>query len=1131
MLMAKCRESAKTKTEGMPSRVHPKVETAERGQANPLWHQLATQAQAKLTVGAPDDPYEREADAVADKVMRMPDSPSSNQKLSFSSGRGALKVQRKCAACEEEEKVQRKKSGSEADTLATIRPLVREVLNTPGDTIDSAARKFLEPRFGNDFSHVRVHTDTKAEESARAVNALAYTVGHDIIFAEGQYQPRSTAGTRLLAHELTHVMQQHAGPTSDVETGVLQRLPVDPDDEPTCADAPRHLGDTKPEVPCDAPTIKLTRINNTPQVQVFEFCLDSDVLRDASSASVAAFARRQAATATFVVHGFASIEGPEDYNQRLSCHRALRVARELMNAGVRSEQIREVSGVGKTEFFSLGDPKRKEENRAVLVLAEGGEIAPFKDPDRPAVEDVDKQIIVDKARERLIAGQYQLAADAYISFWTCGRTPTVSHAVDRLRILLPKDQKDEIETIAANGLEEDPTLGINTVRISNAALRADNPITCTMGRLVDMAFHHAVKGEAGLSPELAEPSTRALRHQAGLHLAALAGFPACTGQARPRIVRDRPAGIDAPLADDPLEKLTPPTCARTFQPTRLTPEEGAKERVRPRFSPVDMSITPNKGTLVTKRGQPSVSTTSQDVILAAATVALIGKPDVLEDYEIGFIQTIMDDLMIAEYVSGRLVVQRLPVPIRAAGTKEAAVEAPWMAPPKKQGPDGLDVVVAAGWKLQTEFANVIGFLSPARPLDLLDTWQRRTSVAVWLVARRVGAPLDRFSTIVIDGRTHDVTENFSLDFRRVPGDLLKGSKQQVGEPAPAGEFEDALFSGSFEAFQTSATPADMRVAQLGGPAVPDIDLTRQVTRILEPRALANDEGMTRTEYTELVQRILDTPEILDQKGQRAAPRLGFVFDDLTITIRFDKATGRMIPLHDLINRETGAVLRTKTDASVSVDSPAVGQVALNHLALALGLRLEKRDFLGEGRSVVLRPADIPANGELVIKLPALKKERQLFFDFPEVRQEMAEMWACSDLTLKDPGFIVGVEFARSYWVDRDGNLHHLPETDFFKSHSDGDALTTEMECGNFAGAALGSAHTHPEDSGDGPNPSVKDIKVAKSRRCGRQHFIISENFVVEYFPDGTQKTLGKREDLLPPGVKCEHPAIPEGEEE
>lgn len=89
---------------------------------------------------------------------------------------------------------------------------VHEVLRSPGQPLDPATRTFMEPRFGHDFSRVRVQIDCQAAEAARAVNARAYTVGNNIVFGVSQYAPRSKDGQRLLAHELTHVVQQ-AGST------------------------------------------------------------------------------------------------------------------------------------------------------------------------------------------------------------------------------------------------------------------------------------------------------------------------------------------------------------------------------------------------------------------------------------------------------------------------------------------------------------------------------------------------------------------------------------------------------------------------------------------------------------------------------------------------------------------------------------------------------------------------------------------------------------------------------------------------------------------------------------------------------------------------------------------------------
>lgn len=99
-----------------------------------------------------------------------------------------------------------------ATTEAPSPSLVREVMESPGQPLDSATRSAMEPRFGFDFSQVRVHTGEQAAETARAMKANAYTAGQHVVFDEGKYAPGSSGGNGLIAHELTHVVQQASGP-------------------------------------------------------------------------------------------------------------------------------------------------------------------------------------------------------------------------------------------------------------------------------------------------------------------------------------------------------------------------------------------------------------------------------------------------------------------------------------------------------------------------------------------------------------------------------------------------------------------------------------------------------------------------------------------------------------------------------------------------------------------------------------------------------------------------------------------------------------------------------------------------------------------------------------------------------
>ncbi len=98
--------------------------------------------------------------------------------------------------------------------LLNAPPIVHEVLHSPGHPLDTDTRAHMESRFGHDLSQVRVHTDEKAAKSARAVNAQAYTMGCNVVFGAGQYTPGTVASEQLLAHELTHVIQQRERPVS-----------------------------------------------------------------------------------------------------------------------------------------------------------------------------------------------------------------------------------------------------------------------------------------------------------------------------------------------------------------------------------------------------------------------------------------------------------------------------------------------------------------------------------------------------------------------------------------------------------------------------------------------------------------------------------------------------------------------------------------------------------------------------------------------------------------------------------------------------------------------------------------------------------------------------------------------------
>ena len=169
--------------------------------------------QAKLQVGSANDPLEQEADQLAEKVLRMP-SPASSGTVSTRKSAirkaGKRSVQRKCTNCQDEEKgtIQLKPLSSNHQLKNIEKPsLIRSAVRH-GQSLSTTEKNFFEPRFGYDFNEVRLHTHSDAARSADKLQARAYTLGNNIVFNRNEYNPGSPQTQSLLAHELTHVIQQ-----------------------------------------------------------------------------------------------------------------------------------------------------------------------------------------------------------------------------------------------------------------------------------------------------------------------------------------------------------------------------------------------------------------------------------------------------------------------------------------------------------------------------------------------------------------------------------------------------------------------------------------------------------------------------------------------------------------------------------------------------------------------------------------------------------------------------------------------------------------------------------------------------------------------------------------------------------
>jgi len=177
--------------------------------------QLGGALQAKLRVGRPDTPLEREADRMADTVMRL---PASGLRPPVGKGKqetpAAILLGRHWS------------SGGNGSGDAPA--VLHEVLRSPGRPMDSRTTAFMESRFGHDFGAVRIHSDGTAAESAQVLGARAFTVGQDIVFGADQYAPGTESGRRLLAHELSHTIQQRSIPVGQVPTVMRRIIPGPP---------------------------------------------------------------------------------------------------------------------------------------------------------------------------------------------------------------------------------------------------------------------------------------------------------------------------------------------------------------------------------------------------------------------------------------------------------------------------------------------------------------------------------------------------------------------------------------------------------------------------------------------------------------------------------------------------------------------------------------------------------------------------------------------------------------------------------------------------------------------------------------------------------------------------------------
>ncbi|HMG71999.1 MAG TPA: DUF4157 domain-containing protein [Pyrinomonadaceae bacterium] len=308
--------------------------------------------QPKLAISKPGDESERAADSVSEQVMRMPDQ---QLQPDCDSGGGCSKCQVEESGVEHK-RLQTKQVGSSDLAQAGTPPIVQEVSRSSGQPLDEGTRGFMESRFGHDFSQVRVRADVQAAEAARMLNARAYTVGSNIVFGAGEYAPGMDEGKRLLAHELTHVVQQSSstGATvglAPVTSPIIQRVLIATGDTAGFASLVNSIITTQLQLNVDSTgrvTLDATHVQGPPTREASAL---TDVLRQIISDTVP--------TTIAFVHGATSTD-PGDQAVMIGSYDLARI------------DLDDVGAIGSGEGISSGSALAHElvEQRRRQVFAE-----------------------------------------------------------------------------------------------------------------------------------------------------------------------------------------------------------------------------------------------------------------------------------------------------------------------------------------------------------------------------------------------------------------------------------------------------------------------------------------------------------------------------------------------------------------------------------------------------------------------------------------------------------------------------------------------------------------------------------------------------------------------------------------
>jgi outer membrane protein OmpA-like peptidoglycan-associated protein len=362
--------------------------------------------QAKIKVGQLGDRYEQEANRVAKQVMRMPEllvqkqpeEEEEEEETIQTKPEDYARLQRQAEEEEEEEEpIQTKENSS---STAEVKPGIESSINSlkgGGQPLPRSVRNYFEPRFGYDFSGVRVHTDRKASETAKSINAKAFTKGKNIVFGGGQYSPETSGGKSLLAHELTHVIQQNII-ALEKQKGLQRKINEGREEARSGRFTPRLS-----LFPSDIPKPIVMKTKGGILATVY-FGKDSSFLFDENLKMVEDISNELIfrSNPTIIIDGHASTEGGKIYNQRLSEMRRMAVISILLSkprlVGKKLGCAGKAYGEAKPVIKEIGKTEKEKErkrtfNRRVEIIILGLATEEPKSPPKESESTVPKEPI------------------------------------------------------------------------------------------------------------------------------------------------------------------------------------------------------------------------------------------------------------------------------------------------------------------------------------------------------------------------------------------------------------------------------------------------------------------------------------------------------------------------------------------------------------------------------------------------------------------------------------------------------------------------------------------------------------------------------------------------------------------